>query len=73
MWLQFLEMLVAAPGAPRFVYLECWEDNGAALNFYHSLGFEQYDVEAVDDVPYAHHPGNLVRLAYDRFLLPENT
>jgi len=72
-FLQLQEMIAAAPGAPRFIYLQCWEDNAGALNFWKELGFELYDVEAVDEVPYAKHPGNLLRLAFDRFLLPAKT
>jgi ribosomal protein S18 acetylase RimI-like enzyme len=70
MFLQFQEMLAVAPGAPRFVYLECWEDNAEAVRFYNEIGFEQYDIEAFDKVPYDEMPGNLIRLAYDRFRLP---
>ena len=70
MFLQFQEMLAVAPGGPRFIYLECWQDNTDALRFYDAIGFKEYDVEAFDKVPYDDTPGNLVRLAFDRFLLP---
>jgi ribosomal protein S18 acetylase RimI-like enzyme len=70
MFLQLQEMLAAASGAPRFMYLECWEDNVDAVRFYKEIGFEQYDIEAIDKVPYDETPGNLLRLAYDRFRLP---
>jgi ribosomal protein S18 acetylase RimI-like enzyme len=69
-FLQFQEMVAAAPGAPRFVYLQCWEDNADAIRFYKEVGFEEYDIEAIDRVPYDETPGNLIRLAYDRFRLP---
>lgn len=38
-----------------------------AVRFYKEVGFEQYDIEAFENVPYDETPGNLVRLVYDRF------
>jgi len=70
MFLRFEEMVAVSPGSPRFMYLDCWEDNAAALRFYKDLRFVPFETVGYEEVPYEKHPGNLVRLAYDRFLLP---
>ena len=68
---RFFEDVSTAPGAPRFIYLQCWEDNQGAIRFYESFGFEVFDVRGEEERPYAGEPANLLYMAHDRFRLPQ--
>ncbi|HEX6350397.1 MAG TPA: N-acetyltransferase [Candidatus Dormibacteraeota bacterium] len=69
-FVRLLEDLATGPTSARFIYLQVWEDNAAAVSFYERFGFRTFDSE-VKDRPDGHGTANLLKMAYDRFALPE--
>jgi ribosomal protein S18 acetylase RimI-like enzyme len=55
----------ASPGSPRFVYLQCWEENAGAMRFWQRLGYREFH-RTSPLRPDRSGSATLVRMIYDR-------
>ncbi|MFI5281739.1 MAG: GNAT family N-acetyltransferase [Candidatus Dormibacterales bacterium] len=53
-------------GAPRFLYLQCWEENEPAMRFWQRLGYQQFHQTTEQRAGKSAH---LAWLIFDRFMI----
>lgn len=63
-WL--LEHMEESLGAPRFIYLQCWEENAGGVHFWTQLGYQEFN-RTTPPKPGGDGPATLLWLMYDRF------
>lgn len=64
MHIHLLQIMEGLLGAPRFLYLQCWEENARALKFWNRLGYQELTRTTEQHAGKSH---GLVWLLFDRF------
>lgn len=63
-WL--LAQMEESLGAPRFIYLQCWEENAGGVRFWSRLGYQQFN-RTTPQKPGGDGPATLLWMMYDRY------
>jgi ribosomal protein S18 acetylase RimI-like enzyme len=68
MHVQLLRLMDSTLGAPRFLYLQCWEENARGVDFWIRLHYQEFDRTTEQHLGAQH---RLVWLVLDRFSITE--